>query len=49
MALLIRYEKPDASTIMTRMRKIQTRSWAWMDVSATASTMNEISATPVTP
>src|SRR5919109_2997400 len=48
-ALLARYEMPDASTIMMRIRKIHTSSVAWMAGSVTASTMKEISATPVTP
>src|SRR3954447_1083538 len=48
-ALVPRYEKPEASTIITRIMKIQTRSCTWMDGSWTASMMNEMSATPVTP
>ena len=31
------------------MTKIQTSSWTWMVASVTASRMNEMSATPVTP
>ena len=34
---------------MTRIMKIQTSSWTWMTGSFTASMMNEMSATPVTP
>ncbi len=34
---------------MIRMAKIQTRSWTCTTGSGTASRMNEISATPVTP
>src|SRR6185436_20836774 len=46
MALLTRYEPADASTIITRIMKIQTSSWTCVDGSLTASRMNEISATP---
>src|SRR5688572_7670288 len=49
MALLMRYEMPDARTIMMRIRKIQTSSVDWIAGSVTARTMNEIRATPVTP
>jgi len=35
--------------IMMRMAKIQTISCVWTVTSGTASRMNEISATPVTP
>ena len=49
MALLTRYEPAEASTIITRIMKIQTSSWTCTDGSFTASMMNEISATPVTP
>src|SRR5688500_6553878 len=49
MALLIIYESPDASTIMMRIRKIQTSSVDWIAGSVTASTMKVMSATPVTP
>ena len=35
--------------IMTRIMKIQTRSWTWTFGSVTASRMKLISATPVTP
>ena len=38
-----------ATIIMTRMAKIQTSSCTWTRRSGTASRMNEISATPVTP
>ena len=34
---------------MMRITKIQTSSWTWTLGSCTASRMNEISATPVTP
>ncbi len=44
-----RNETPEATTIMTRIMKIQTRSFTWMSGSATARTMNEMRATPVTP
>jgi len=44
-----RYDPPEATTIMTRMAKIQTRSWTWIRGSATARRMKEMSATPVTP
>ena len=39
------------TTIMMRMTKIQTSSWTWIRcrISATASRMKVISATPVTP
>src|ERR1051325_1424580 len=49
MASLTRYDTPDATTIMMRIAKIQTRSWTWTVGSLTARTMKEISATPVTP
>src|SRR5258706_13597515 len=48
-ASLIQYERPLATSISTRMTKIQTRSWLWTAGDFTASRMNEISATPVTP
>ena len=48
-ASLIRYETPLAMTIMMRITKIQTSSCTCTVGSATASRMNEISATPVTP
>ena len=47
--LLIRNETPEATTIITRIMKIQTSSFTWISGSATASTMKEMSATPVTP
>ena len=40
---------PDEITIITRIAKIQTRSWLCTSGSRTARTINEISATPVTP
>ena len=49
MALFTRYEPAEASTIITRIMKIHTSSWTWTAGSLTASMMNEISATPVTP
>src|SRR5690348_13314800 len=48
-AALIRYDAPLVTTIMMRITKIQTSSWTLTRSSCTASTMNEISATPVTP
>ncbi len=48
-AWLTRYERPLATIIMTRIMKIQTRSCTCTVLSGTASRMNEISATPVTP
>ena len=48
-ALFTRYEPADASTIITRIMKIQTRSCTWITWSDTASMMNVMSATPVTP
>ena len=48
-ALFTRYEPAEASTIITRIMKIQTRSWTCTLSSVTASMMNEMSATPVTP
>ena len=47
--LLTRNETPEATTIITRIMKIQTSSCTWISGSATASTMKVISATPVTP
>ena len=44
-----RYDAPLAITIITRMTKIHTSSCTCTVVFETASTMNEISATPVTP
>src|SRR5215471_615468 len=49
MAPLIRYDTPLAMTIMMRITKIQTSSCTCTFGSRTASTMNEIKATPVTP
>jgi hypothetical protein len=43
------YEPPLAMIIMTRMTKIHTRSWTCVAPGFTASRMNEMSATPVTP
>src|SRR5215831_10017345 len=48
-AALMRYDTPLAMIIMTRMTKIHTRSWTCTFGSCTASTMNVMSATPVTP
>ena len=39
----------EATTIITRIMKIQTSNLTWMSGSWTASMMNEMSATPVTP
>ncbi len=44
-----KYERPDAMTIITRIAKIQTSSCTCTSGVWTASRMNEISATPVTP
>ena len=44
-----RYETPDAITMTMRIMKIQTRSWTCTVGLLTASRMNEMSATPVTP
>jgi hypothetical protein len=44
-----RYEIPLARIIVMRMTKIQTRSFTWSSGLGTASKMNEIRATPVTP
>ncbi len=49
MALLTRYDPAEASTIITRIMKIQTSSWTCTAGSFTASMMKEMSATPVTP
>ena len=56
MASLMRYETPDAMTITMRIMKIQTSNVVWIrsyaapaEVGLTASRMNVISATPVTP
>ena len=48
-ASLTKYDTPLATTIMMRMTKIQTSSWTCTTGLCTASRMNEISATPVTP
>src|SRR5437773_7094205 len=48
-ASLIRYDAPLATIMSTRIKKIQTRSWTCTAGSRTASRMNEMSATPVTP
>src|SRR5688500_15741639 len=48
-ALLTRYEPADASTMTTRTMKIHTSNCTWVAASFTASMMNMISATPVTP
>ena len=48
-ASLTRYETPEAITITMRITKIQTSSWTCTTGLDTASRMNEISATPVTP
>src|SRR5262249_49732360 len=45
----MKYETPDMKSIRNRMAKIQTMSLAWTSTSLTASVMNEIRATPVTP
>ncbi len=44
-----KYERPDATIIMTRIAKIHTSSCTLTSGSCTPSRMNEISATPVTP
>jgi hypothetical protein len=49
MKSLMKYEPADASTMTMRMTKIQTRSWTCVVGFFTASRMNEMSATPVTP
>ena len=48
-ALLMRYEQPLATTIMTRIMKIQTSSCTCTISSDTAVRMKVMSATPVTP
>src|SRR5262245_8965131 len=48
-ASLTRYDTPEATTITMRIMKIQTSSWICTVGMETASRMNEISATPVTP
>ena len=42
-------DRPLATTITMRIMKIQTSSWTCTCGSRTASRMNEMSATPVTP
>ncbi len=44
----MKYETAEATTITTRMTKIQTSSWTWY-AGLTASRMKTMSATPVTP
>jgi hypothetical protein len=44
-----RYDTPLAMIIITRMTKIQTSSWTCTAAVVTATRMNEMSATPVTP
>src|SRR6266567_4160599 len=46
---LMKYDAPLATIIMTRITKIQTRSWTWTTSLGTASRMKEMRATPVTP
>src|SRR6185312_2799304 len=46
---LIRYDAPLATIMTTRITKIHTKSWTCTAGSFTASTMNVMSATPVTP
>ena len=48
-ASLRRYDRPLAITIITRIMKIHTSSCTCTVASETATRMNEISATPVTP
>ena len=48
-ASLIKKAKALETSIMMRMTKIHTRSCTWTSGLVTASRMNEISATPVTP
>ena len=48
-ASLMKYDAPDAITIITRIMKIQTSSCTCTVAFGTASRMNVISATPVTP
>ena len=48
-ASLMKYESAEAITITIRMMKIQTSSLTWTSCAGTASRMNVISATPVTP
>ena len=45
----MKYESAEAMTIMMRIAKIQTSSWTCTAGSVTASRMNVMSATPVTP
>ena len=46
---LMKYDRPLATIIMMRITKIQTSSCTWTRAFDTASRMNEMSATPVTP
>src|SRR5262245_11909008 len=46
---LMKYDTPLMKSMRKRIAKIQTMSLAWMSTLATASVMNAISATPVTP
>src|SRR5579859_1291148 len=46
---LTKYDSPEAMIITMRITKIHTSSWTLVPASGTASRMNEISATPVTP
>src|SRR6516165_5653521 len=46
---LMKYDAPDMKSMRKRMAKIQTMSLAWISMLGTASVMNAISATPVTP
>ena len=48
-ASLMKYDRPLAMIIMMRMTKIQTSSWTCVRSFGTASRMNVMSATPVTP
>ncbi len=48
-AAFSRYDAPLAMTPVTRMTKIHTSSWTWIVGLVTATRMNEMSATPVTP
>src|SRR3954470_11004101 len=48
-ASLIQYENALTTTITIRIAKIQTSSCTWTAGSLTATKMNEINATPVTP
>ena len=48
-AATMNFEAPLETTMSTRITKIQTSSWTLLSELATASMMNTISATPVTP